>query len=275
MRTATTGAIAGLAVLFGAAMSTLVLAQPAEPPLPPPRPDRSAQPAPESSTAGSPTVIAQPAEPPLPPPRPEPSAQPAPERSTPTAPDAAALAPPPGADPNAPCPERLARLGARFEEREPVRENACGVEDAVLLSALPDGVAVKPPALMTCPLAESLSRWTLDSILPEADRHLSTAPTAVLIGTSYQCRNQRSGTKLSEHALGNAVDIMAFEFARRAPVGVAERADGSPEGVFQSAVQKGACAFFNTVLGPGSDAAHGDHLHLDMRGRRGDYRICQ
>ncbi|MFD0463084.1 extensin family protein [Microvirga aerilata] len=50
---------------------------------------------------------------------------------------------------------------------------------------------------------------------------------------------------------------------------------GFPESAFQAAVQKAACPIFTTVLGPGSDAAHGDHLHLDLRQRKGDYRICQ
>jgi hypothetical protein len=67
---------------------------------------------------------------------------------------------------------------------------------------------------------------------------------------------------------------MAFEFKRRGPVNVTDP-ENSPEGAFRIAVQRGACSIFTTVLGPGSDAAHANHLHLDMRGRRGDYRICQ
>ena len=36
-----------------------------------------------------------------------------------------------------------------------------------------------------------------------------------------------------------------------------------------------ACARFSTVLGPGSDWYHEDHIHLDLMERRGNYRICQ
>jgi hypothetical protein len=163
----------------------------------------------------------------------------------------------------------------RFEERPPIQDNACSLADPVLVSLLPDGVEVKPPALMTCPLAESLARWTRESVAVEADRQFQTAPTRLLIGTSYECRSQRSGSKLSEHAFGNGVDIMGFEFAKRAPIPVGFHSGESPEGMFQSAVQKGACQIFTTVLGPGSDAAHGNHLHLDLRGRKGGFRICQ
>jgi hypothetical protein len=69
--------------------------------------------------------------------------------------------------------------------------------------------------------------------------------------------------------------VMGFEFAKRSPLTIGSHTEGSPEATFQEAVRKAACPIFNTVLGPGSDAAHGDHLHLDLRQRKGDYRICQ
>ena len=173
------------------------------------------------------------------------------------------------------CPSRLAKLGARFEPRPALQEGSCGGGDIVMLTGLPGGVAVAPGATMTCPVAEALSRWTVDALTKEAERHLQQSPTKVLIGTSYECRNQRSGAKLSEHAFANAVDIMGFEFAKRGPLTVAFQPENSPEAAFQDAVRKGACSHFTTVLGPGSDAAHADHLHLDLRGRNGAYRICQ
>jgi hypothetical protein len=128
---------------------------------------------------------------------------------------------------------------------------------------------------MACPVAESLARWISEVVAPEAERQFQSTPTKLLIGTSYQCRNQRNGAKLSEHALGNGVDVMGFEFAKRSPLTITAQPESSPEASFQTAIQKAACPIFNTVLGPGSDAAHGDHLHLDLRQRKGDYRICQ
>ena len=35
------------------------------------------------------------------------------------------------------------------------------------------------------------------------------------------------------------------------------------------------CSRFTTVLGPGSDWYHEDHIHLDLMERRNNYRICQ
>ncbi|MGO4741436.1 extensin family protein [Bosea sp. 2KB_26] len=43
----------------------------------------------------------------------------------------------------------------------------------------------------------------------------------------------------------------------------------------REAVQKSACQRFTTVLGPGADSSHKDHLHLDMRERPRGFRICQ
>ncbi len=223
-------------------------------------------------------VAAQSPSPPLPPPRPErpaaPSSEAADEKVPPKEDGAEQKAPEPSSA-NAACLERITRLGLRFESRPPVREEACSIDSPVLVSALPNGVEVAPASLMACPVAESLARWMSDAVAPEAERHLQSAPTKLLIGTSYQCRDQRNGEKLSEHAFGNGVDIMGFEFAKRGPLAISAHSADSPESTFQAAVQKAACPIFTTVLGPGSDAAHGDHLHLDLRQRKGDYRICQ
>ena len=42
-----------------------------------------------------------------------------------------------------------------------------------------------------------------------------------------------------------------------------------------AAIRGAACLYFTTVLGPGSNAAHDDHLHLDVKARNGGYRICE
>jgi len=40
-------------------------------------------------------------------------------------------------------------------------------------------------------------------------------------------------------------------------------------------VRKSVCAHFTTVLGPGSDGYHENHIHVDLAERRGGYRMCQ
>ncbi len=242
--------VAGVLALAGTAESrtpparnSATAAFPSNPPLPPPRPDRPA-PADETATDGNG------------------ERKPASTAETRGRPQAEA------------CRERLARLGVRFEIRPPLRDGSCGAPEPLLVSGLTENVEVEPAATMTCPVAEALALWTTDVVAVESERHLRTKPVRLLIGTSYECRNQRSGGKMSEHAFANAVDVMGFEVAGRAPVAVAAR-DATPEAHFQAAVRAAACTRFTTVLGPGSDAAHGDHLHLDLRARRGGMRLCQ
>jgi len=248
MRTRCLGSLIALAAMMLASAGAAQDASHKTPPLPPPRPDRPA-------VSEQPDEKEQPAEP------------------SKTVEDPAKDAEVAEAD--TACIERITRLGLRFESRPAVREGACSIQTPVLVSALPNGVAVAPASLMNCPVAESLTRWMQEVVQPQAERQLGSAPTKLLIGTSYQCRDQRSGAKLSEHAFGNGVDVMGFEFAKRAGLTVTTQPEGSPEAAFQGEIRKAACPIFNTVLGPGADDDHGDHLHLDLRARKGDYRICQ
>ncbi|MET0746236.1 MAG: extensin family protein, partial [Microvirga sp.] len=261
------------------AMALPALSQPAAPPLPPPRPDRATAQAPEGQAIGTDkpageaaSVVPPAASPPLPPSRPDRAAPPAEDQAAEpsTAKDVAA----PTAEADA-CRERLTALGVVFEPRPEVQEKACIVRNPVMVKELAGGIKLEPASLMTCPLAEALTRWIRDTVAVEAEGRLKSSLTKVLIGTSYQCRNQTSASKLSEHAFGNGADVMGFAFAKRSPLIIDFQAVTSPEAAFQETVRSDACKTFTTVLGPGSDESHGNHLHLDLRARKGDYRICQ
>ena len=229
--------------------------------------------APEGPVASRPANPSLP--PPLPPPRPTAPPPAAVGRERPL-PQGTATSPPSvrAPDENA-CIGRLAGLGVKFESRPPIEDGGCGGTEIVFVEKLPGDVAVAPPSMMTCPLAESLARWMKEHVAVEASNHLQSNPTKITIGTSYQCRNQRSGTKMSEHAFANAVDVMGFELSARRTFSITFQADGTPEAAFQAAIRAAACPLFSTVLGPGSDADHSNHFHLDLRGRNGGYRLCQ
>jgi hypothetical protein len=214
---------------------------------------------------------------PLPPPRPADLGGPAPSEpyGPPIPPELLAAAAP---DPEAAgCRERLEKLGVRFEARPRIADGACGAAEPVRVTALSPSLALSAPSTMVCPVAEALARWAAEAVEPAAREHLDDRPKRLAIGTGYECRGQRDGqgAKLSEHAFANAVDIMGFEFEKRPAIPVAPHPDGSPPDRFQDAVQARACAFFTTVLGPGSDAAHADHLHLDLRQRKRGATLCQ
>ena len=181
--------------------------------------------------------------------------------------------------------ECLADLDARgvaYEVSEPIVEEddaACGIRNPVRVTGLAGDVALEPAGFMRCATARALAGWVSDFALP-ASRQLEKRGvlTAVEQGSTYICRrrNNLPEGKLSEHAYGNAVDIMAFHFAEGDPIPIQPRErEGTMAEAFQDATRSTACLYFTTVLGPGSDESHADHLHLDIRERRGGFRLCQ
>jgi hypothetical protein len=94
------------------------------------------------------------------------------------------------------------------------------------------------------------------------------------IATSYDCRTRNSviGAKLSEHATGNAIDLYELTLTNRKSLVLTEM---SVDNGLRTELVRSACHRFTTVLGPGSDAYHENHIHLDLLQRRGGYRICQ
>ncbi len=178
---------------------------------------------------------------------------------------------------NPTCAARLEALDVTFERRDPIAgEGGCGLIRPFVVSAI-DGVALEGPATLNCATAEALAVLMRDHIKPAAETHLQSEPSAIGIGSSYVCRgrNGRPGAKLSEHATGNGVDIMAITFEDRERIVVAAGDPDGPEARVLAAIRAGACELFTTVLGPGADAAHANHFHLDLRVRKNDYRICQ
>lgn len=153
----------------------------------------------------------------------------------------------------------------------------CGGEDLVRLEAivLPDKrlVSVKPAAILRCPMASALAEWIRNDIAPLATGLGSTIANLDNFD-SYQCRgrNRVVGARLSEHGRANALDVRAFKLANGRAVSLTDRT--VPREVRESVLHS-ACTRFPTVLGPGSDGYHEDHIHLDLMERRGNYRICQ
>lgn len=174
------------------------------------------------------------------------------------------------------CRRRLERLGARFEPLPPISNGQCGAAKPLKITALADDLALAPPVALVCEAAEALARWATEAQVA-AQRDLGQPLKGLAIGTSYECRGQNHDpdAKLSEHSFANGVDVMGFSFAGRPAITVAPATEGSPEAAFLTAVRTRACDFFRTVLGPGTDPAHANHLHLDERARNAGHRLCQ
>lgn len=157
----------------------------------------------------------------------------------------------------------------------------CGIARPIEVTEILPGLTLDGGAVMRCDAARALGFWARDFLRPAAAT-LPGAPRLIglQLGTTYDCR-RRIGTgnddpKLSEHGLGNAIDIAGFRLDDGTVLPVLPRRDnGDQAEAFQRAARGAACLFFTTVLGPGTNSAHDDHLHLDVAQRRGGWRLCQ
>jgi hypothetical protein len=139
-------------------------------------------------------------------------------------------------------------------------------------------VSVNPPATLACPIVSALDRWIADSVQPAALRWLRQPVVEIKQISSYSCRgmNGDSNAHISEHAFGNALDIAAFMLADGRTVTVQGGWHGLPEEQgFLRDVHETACQQFATVLAPGSNAYHYDHIHVDLMRRESGRRICE
>jgi hypothetical protein len=139
-------------------------------------------------------------------------------------------------------------------------------------------VAVKPVATLACPIVSMLDRWLADSVQPAAMRWFGQRVVEIKQISAYSCRgmNGNPNAHISEHAFGNALDIAAFTLADGRRISVKDGWKGMPEEQgFLHDVQATACQHFNTVLAPGSNVYHYDHIHVDLMRRASRRQICQ
>jgi hypothetical protein len=153
----------------------------------------------------------------------------------------------------------------------------CGGEDLVRLEAvvLPDKrqVTVKPAAILRCAMASEIADWIRTDIAP-----LAVGAGSAISGLdnfdSFECRgrNRVVGAPLSEHGRANALDVRALKLANGQSISLTDR--NVPRDLRENVLHS-VCARFTTVLGPGSDGYHEDHIHLDLMARHNNYKICQ
>ncbi|ABA03885.1 extensin-like protein [Nitrobacter winogradskyi Nb-255] len=152
-----------------------------------------------------------------------------------------------------------------------------GGTDLVRLEAvvLPDRtrVPVKPAATLRCTMASAIADWVRADIAPLAER-LGSRVSELDNFDSFECRgrNRVAGAKLSEHGHANALDVRSVRMSNGRTITLTDR---SVPRELREKLLNSVCARFTTVLGPGSDGYHEDHIHLDLAGRRNGYRICQ
>jgi hypothetical protein len=139
------------------------------------------------------------------------------------------------------------------------------------------GVTFSQPATMNCGLTGPLNEWLANTVQNSAEDSFGERVVGIDVAASYSCRprNNVRGARMSEHGFGNAIDVAAFTLASGRKVSVLEDYYGARDAQkFLRLVRGEACGEFATVLGPGSDANHRDHIHLDLQNRPSGQSYC-
>ena len=123
-------------------------------------------------------------------------------------------------------------------------------------------------------MAEAVARWVREDVAA-AVQGLGAPLRSIDNYASFDCRGRNNivGARLSEHGRANALDIRSLKLADGK---VVKLVDPHVMRDFREGMKKSVCARFSTVLGPGSDGYHEDHVHVDLMDRApGRFRMCQ
>lgn len=213
---------------------------------------------------------------PLPPRRPPELAAPKVPSTAPTPAQASISSEPPRGDDAETCAAVLASGNVIAEQEPAVHAGVCNIEHPLMVKAIvlsdKRQIRLEPPVAMRCRLAGTIAQWIIEDVAPAIAE--AGKPLDALSGVgAYECRGRNGvpGAKLSEHAIGNAFDIGGLKLADGHIISVQEQQDVQ---LFEK-IRVSACARFSTVLGPGADASHKTHVHLDLQERRHGYKMCQ
>ncbi len=145
----------------------------------------------------------------------------------------------------------------------------CGLEHPFHVTALAGGtVSLNASQTVGCPMTAALDEWVTNVVQPVAMARFGQPVARINSMGSFSCRSIDNirGAKLSEHSFGNATDIGGFRLADGHEIVVVKAWShgDEQERAFLREVQAGACNIFTTVLAPGADMFHYNHIHLDL-----------
>jgi hypothetical protein len=113
------------------------------------------------------------------------------------------------------CLSDLRAAKVEFVELGSISKEGCTVEGAIQLGAIssPFGnVSIPGRPIMVCTFARQFTTWVRDVAAPLTVAYLGSKLAAIETGPGLVCRTRydKPGEKMSEHAKGDAIDIMAF-----------------------------------------------------------------
>jgi hypothetical protein len=163
-------------------------------------------------------------------------------------------------------------------EPPPYEPVPLGPPAAPIVTASAGPVEVKPAATLACPIISALDQWIAAAVQPAALQWFRQPVVEIKQISAYSCRgmNGNPNAHISEHAFGNALDIAEFTLADGHKISVQYGWHGTPEEQgFLHDVQAAACQEFTTVLAPGANVYHYNHIHVDLMRHYNGRHICE
>lgn len=181
--------------------------------------------------------------------------------------------------------ERKVKASAYIQQASEIDgPGICGMTRPFRVTALQNGaVQFNSTSTLDCPMIAALDQWLAETVQPIAQARFGQPVAQINSMGAYSCRRMNGGStgRLSEHAFGNALDIGGFVLADGRTITIVRdwtRGDEQTQ-AFLRDIHAGACETFTTVLSPGSNAFHYNHIHIDlaMHGmtRGGPRRVCK
>lgn len=169
----------------------------------------------------------------------------------------------------------LSQLGVQQASFTPLTDryfgSGCSAVSSVQLSSLTTDsaqMALSNLGPVTCSMATTFAGWARFGVDRAAEQILGSRVARIETFGSYSCRNVAGTSRRSGHATANAIDVSAFVLSDGRRITVLDDWDGgtSAERRFLRVVHESACKRFGTTLGPGYNAAHANHFHLEADG---------
>jgi hypothetical protein len=174
---------------------------------------------------------------------------------------------------------QLKRLGVSYVDLPPIHERSvCGIDYPVKVMGLSGGIKLKAPAVLNARMAVTFAKYVKSDFAPAVRTRYFSGIDTIYTGSTYACRNMigESTNHLSEHAKGNAIDVMKIRLNSGRVIDVTKPGFFSfRQRGFLNRVRAEACDYFTTVLGPGYNRAHANHFHFDLKQRRNGYVACR
>ena len=176
------------------------------------------------------------------------------------------------------CRDDLRKLGVDFEPHEPLADPVAGcfVVNPVTLKSLGKTIKLSPEAVLNCDMARATARFMQDVAAPAAKASFGVELTSIghdsglcLPATPWR------RTKLSEHGLGNAIDIASFGLSDGTPHRCQGRARKRSQRRSSTRSARRRAARSRPCSARAATQITTLHFHFDLGKRRNGSTFCQ